>query len=262
MNRRKARRPESPGDRAVVSETVSARWPVVAALGFTQTVAWASSYYLIAFLAPAMQRDLGVGATSVFGAFSASLLISATVGPKVGRTIDRLGGRGVLAGSNLLFAAGLATLAMAPSMAVFLLGWAILGLAMGLGLYDAAFATLGRLYGAGARSSITGITLIAGFASTVGWPLTAFGEAHFGWRATCGGWAVAHLILCLPVNLACLPQARVSVSAAAAAAARGAVRWDRAMVLLAFAFSLAWMVSSAIAAHLPALLRATGVDSA
>ena len=49
---------------------------------------------------------------------------------------------------------------------------------MGMGLYDAAFAALARLYGIAARSPITSITLMAGFASTVGWPLTAWGLDH------------------------------------------------------------------------------------
>ena len=53
--------------------------------------------------------------------------------------------------------------------------WLLLGLGMGLGLYDAAFAALGRIYGDSARKAITGITLIAGFASTVGWPLSIAG---------------------------------------------------------------------------------------
>jgi hypothetical protein len=61
----------------------------------------------------------------------------------------------------------------------------VLGIGMGSGLYEAAFAALVRLYGAGSRASITGITLIAGFASTVGWPLTAVLEVQFGWRGAC-----------------------------------------------------------------------------
>ena len=58
---------------------------------------------------------------------------------------------------------------------------------MGSGLYEAAFATLVRLYGQGARGAITGITLIAGFASTVGWPLSAWMEVQWGWRGACFG---------------------------------------------------------------------------
>ena len=42
-----------------------------------------------------------------------------------------------------------------------------------MGLYDPAFAALTWLYGREARSAITGITLIAGFASTIGWPASA-----------------------------------------------------------------------------------------
>jgi hypothetical protein len=59
---------------------------------------------------------------------------------------------------------------------------------MALGLYDAAFATLAGLYGSRARGPITGITLIAGFASTIGWPLSAFLDAEIGWRGTCLAW--------------------------------------------------------------------------
>jgi hypothetical protein len=85
--------------------------------------------------------------------------------------------------------------------------WLIMGVAMGLGLYDAAFATLGRIYGKAARRSITGITLIAGFASTVAWPLSALGEATLGWRYTCAVWAMAHIVIGLPLDLL-LPRLR------------------------------------------------------
>jgi len=77
---------------------------------------------------------------------------------------------------------------------------------MGMGLYDAAFATLTRLYGTAARKPITGITLIAGFASTIGWPISAYLDAHFGWRTACLVWAAVHLLLALPLNLT-LPRA-------------------------------------------------------
>jgi MFS family permease len=83
----------------------------------------------------------------VFAAFSACLLITALLGPRVGRTIDRFGGREVLVVSNLLSAAGLTLLSIAQSVPLLWLGWLVVGAAMGLGLYDAAFAILGRLRG-------------------------------------------------------------------------------------------------------------------
>ena len=78
------------------------------ALGSAQTLAWASSYYLSAMLAGPMARELGLSTATVFAAFSLALVVSAFVGPAVGRAIDARGGRPVLMGTSVLFALGLA----------------------------------------------------------------------------------------------------------------------------------------------------------
>jgi MFS family permease len=132
-----------------------------------------------------MAEDLGLSPVWVFGAFSMAMVVSAMVGPWAGARIDGFGGRGVLMLSNLVFAAGLGLLAVAPSPLVLFAGWAVVGLGMGIGLYEAGFATLAGIYGKDARGTITGITLIAGFASTVGWPLSGLMLATWGWREAC-----------------------------------------------------------------------------
>jgi len=76
-------------------------------------------------------------------------------------------------------------LSLAQGPLTLFAAWAVLGLAMGGGLCEAAFARLVRLQGSAARSAITGITLIAGLASTVGRPLTAWMETQIGWRGAC-----------------------------------------------------------------------------
>ncbi len=233
--------------------------PIILALGTTQTLAWASSYYLPAILADPIAHDLGISSNWVFGAFSASLVISAMLGPRVGRQIDLVGGRQVLSLSNLTIAAGLALLGLSHSVNVMALAWLMLGVGMTLGLYDAAFAALGRIYGANARGSITGITLMAGFASTVGWPLTAWGLSHIGWRETCFAWAAAHIVLGLPLNFFMLPMVK-GAKEAVAAAAKPHIPLDRSMVLLAFTFAAAWTVTGAMAAHLPRILESTGAS--
>lgn len=239
------------------------QWPVVIVLGTTQTLAWASSYYLPAILADAIANDVGVSSTAFFAAFSAALLISAVMGPRIGRTIDAIGGREVLVISNLVLAGGLALLAVASAPWMLWTAWLVLGIGMALGLYDSAFATLGRIYGDKARSAITGITLIAGFASTVGWPLTALGAASIGWRNTCLAWAIAHLVLGLPLNRFLVPRpAGVTGSVMAAASGpKPQIPMDRAMWLLGIAFALGWLVQSAMAAHLPRILQAAGASS-
>jgi MFS family permease len=244
----------------------------VVALGLTQTIAWASSTYLPAILAAPIAAELGVARSTVFGAFSLSLVVMALAGPAAGRAIDRRGGRPVLALSNLVLAAGLVLLGLTTHVPLLMLAWCVLGAGMALGLYDAAFATLVRLHGQGARAPITGITLIAGFASTVGWPLSAYLTAHFGWRACCMTWAAIHLLLALPLNLLCIPSAPArngGEAAGAGAAAPGAHAQPgraqsplRVAVLLGIFFAATAFVTSAMAAHLPGLLVATGVTSA
>ena len=189
--------------------TPNNRLAVILVLGTTQTLAWASSFYLPAILADHIAQELGMSSTWFFAAFSAALVVSALVGPRVGRTVDAIGGREVLAASNVIIAVGLTVLGAAHSEPMLWVAWLILGLGMGIGLYDTAFAALGRIYGMEARSAITGITLVAGFASTVGWPLTAWGAGSLGWRETCLAWAAAHIVLGLPLNLL-LPKAITS----------------------------------------------------
>ena len=237
---------------------------VVAALGAAQTLAWGSTYYLPAVLAAPMAREFGVSPAWIFGAFSAALVVSALLGPAAGRAIDARGGRGVLAQSNLVFAVGLVVMGTAGDVWLLAAGWLVLGVGMAMGLYDAAFAALAHLYGRDARGPITGITLIAGFASTVGWPLSALFEAEFGWRGACLIWAALQLCLGLPINRFLIPGAPATPAApvsperqAEAPAADGTVP-RHAMALLAFVFSAAWFVTGAMAAHLPRLLEAAG----
>ena len=245
------------------------RWHTVATLGSAQTLAWASSYYLPAMLAAPMARDLGVSMPTVFAAFSVALALSALVGPLTGRTIDRHGGRPVLMGTNLIFAAGLVALGLAQGPVSMFAAWALIGLAMGSGLYEAAFAALVRLYGHESRNPITGITLLAGFASTVGWPLSALLELKFGWRGACFTWAALHLLLGLPLN-ALLPRALPAHAPTAAArsvgnapAAPPAVhRPVLTAALLAYVFAATWFVSTSMATHLPQLLQAAGATLA
>ena len=237
------------------------RLPIILALGTTQTLAWASSMYLPAILADPIAHDLGVSANWVFAAFSAALVLAALLGPRIGRQIDLVGGRSVLSISNLVLAAGLVLLGLTNSIPILVIAWLLLGVGMGYGLYDAAFAALGRIYGDTARGAITGITLMAGFASTIGWPLSAWGLQTIGWRETCFAWAAAHILIGLPINWWMLPTVK-GAKAAVATPVKPHIPIDRTMILLAFAFAAAWSVTGAMAAHLPRIVEAAGATTA
>ncbi len=259
------------------SRAADGRARPVALLGLSQTLSWGSSFYLPAVLARPMAGELGLAPAAVYLAFSLAMVVSALVGPLSGRAIDRHGGRPVLMACNGIFALGLVALALAPTPLALFAAWAVIGLAMGAGLYEAAFATLVRLYGAAARNPITGITLIAGFASTVGWPLSAWMLAEFGWRGACLGWAALHLLVGLPLN-ALLPgdgpspqplaeQSRSQPPAPPAAAAPAAAPapapaspWLAG--LLGLFFALGMFLGTAWATHLPQLLQTVGASMA
>jgi MFS family permease len=253
---------------------------VVLALGTAQTLVWASSYYLPAMLAAPMSRSLGVQPSTVYAALSMALLIGAAISPWAGRQVDRKGGRPVLLLSNAFFIVGLVALAAAQGLPSMLVAWALLGLGMGCGLYDTAFAALVHLYGKGARQPISGITLLAGFASTVGWPLSALMEAQWGWRGACLGWAGLLLLVAVPLN-AVLPRRPMQTAAAAAAvvlpatadeaptpqladgaAASAAPPRRGLMALMALIFCCMGFVSASISTHLPAILQAGGLGLA
>jgi MFS family permease len=257
----------------------------VITLGLAQTLSWASSFYLPAVLATVMARDLGLAMPTVYLAFSLALVVSAAVGPALGRAIDRRGGRPVLMASNGVFALGLVLLATAQGPLTLFAAWAVLGVAMGGGLYEAAFATLVRQHGPGARNAITGITLIAGFASTVGWPLTAWMETQIGWRGACLAWAGLHAVLGLPLN-ALLPRWAASLPAepaplpgnagpaqASGPTAAASIALSSATspapahpamlaVLMSVFFAVSMFVGTAMATHLPQLLQASGATLA
>ena len=242
----------------------SERVITVGKLGTAVTIAYASTYYLLAILAMDMANSLGVAVSTVFLAFSVALLVSAALGPIAGRLVDHYGGRTVLASTSLIFAAGLSALSAAQGPVTLFAAWMLIGVAMSAGFYEAAFSTLVRLYGSSARSSITGITLIAGFASTIGWPLTSWLNIEFGWRSACLAWAAIHLLLALPLNvlLPSVSTARAASPDAPAASQVTMLAAPSTSWLLAFVFGVTWFISTAMAAHLPQLLQANGVGLA
>lgn len=186
---------------------------IMTVLGVTQIMAWGSSYYLPAVIAPRVAADTGWPLGWVVGGLSLGLLVAGLISPRVGSSIERRGGRRVLAFSAVAIGVGQIGLAAAPNLVAYIIAWLVIGLGVGAGLYDAAFATLGRLYGYGARSAITTLTLFGSFASTVCWPISAFLMAEVGWRGACLSYAAVQLLIALPLYLFVLPRAAEEATA-------------------------------------------------
>jgi predicted MFS family arabinose efflux permease len=218
-------------------------------------IAWGTLYYAIAVIGEPMGAELGLTRGQVFGAFAWSMVISGVLAPWAGRTLDRVGGRAVLVSSALVGALGFVVLARVHSFAGLVAGWSIQGFAMALGLYDTCFAAIGHVAPASYRRTVTGVTLVAGFASTVSWPATHYLVQALGWRMSCNIYAVG-LLLCAPIYLLVLPAGGHTPRTPAASNTVVQADVRRRAVLLAWAFAGTAVVGASMSAHLVGVLKA------
>ena len=229
-------------------------------LGITQAFAWATTFYVPAVSTAPVAEAFAASPAAILGAFSWALLVSGLCAPRVGRVIDRHGGRLVMAAGSVVAAAGLLVLAASQGLTGWYAGWTLIGLGMAGSLYDAAFATAGRILGSAARPVITGITLIGGFASTLGWPLGAFMLAHLGWRWMLVGYALLLLVFNLPLLLLLIPRT-VPEAGGGGAVAGVAVPTPGFRPFAAF-ICLRAVVAVVISVSAPGLLAGSGLSPA
>lgn len=234
-------------------------------LACTQVISWGSLYYAFSILAPGIGRELGWDSTLVFGAFSWSLLVAGLVATPVGIVLDRHGGQLVMGAGSVVCAAGFFLLSESRSPAAYVTAWTMLGLAMGLTLYEAAFATINRRFASAGRQAISTLTLFAGFASTIFWPLAQAVNTAAGWRQAYLWFGALQLLVCLPLHLM-LGSEQPLVRQPPGTGRRGhtlaeAVRHP-AFWKLALAFSANILVFSALSVHLIPLLQGLGHSAA
>jgi hypothetical protein len=238
------------------------RFRLGAVLGINQTLSWGMTFYLPAIVAAPVAASFGESGFAVLGAFSWALLVTGACAPRVGKWIDHHGGRGALLASILVIAAGQAVLAISHGLALWYLGWTIIGVGMAMGLYDAAFATVGGLLGQEAGPSITGITLVAGFASTVFWTLGAALIGALEWRGLLLAYAGLMLAVNLPMVWLLVPPAppRPKQQAATGSLPRSPSQ-RRALVLLGAFFAVRWFITSALAVNALLLFQGVGLTA-
>lgn len=238
----------------------------VAALGVTQIIAYGTLYYSFSILAPDMAKDLGWSKEWVFGALSAALLAGGLAAPWFGRLIDRYGAGRMMSAGSLLAAAALGACAAAPNGAVFVAALIALELASNLVQYGAAFALLVQLQPQGAARSITYLTLIGGFASTIFWPITSALHRQLSWQEVYLVFAVLNLVVCLPLHgwlSAGLARSRADTSAAPLPV-KGRLPDGRkriGFILMVTGFALQSLVGAAILVHMVPLLSGLGLGA-
>ena len=233
-------------------------------LGINQIIGWGSSFYLPAILAVPISTSLGIQTQDFFWAFTFSLLLSGLLGPQVGKAIDRLGGRAVLPFGSLAFALGLTLLSVSSNQMMLVMAWLLIGVGGSMGNYDSAFATAVSFFGAKSNRVIAGITVFAGFSSTISWPLTSFLEQTIGWQQAVFFWALLHLVVGLPLNMSIPKIAKKEVpdmTGPIRKIIKNKFRFDVLIVIFAVMFALEGFIVSSVNTTLPFLLAELGAST-
>jgi MFS family permease len=241
---------------------------VIWGLGLTQIIGYGTLYYSFSILASGMASDFDWPQQWVFGIFSGALLVGGMASPSIGRRIDRHGAGQVMAIGSVVAALALLSCALAPGRVSFIAAMIVLELASACVLYNAAFAALVQITPQTAAKSITQLTLIAGFASTLFWPITVELHKHLTWREVYLAFAALNLLVCLPVH-AWLARAMNAdrpglAKARNVIAVQGSISLEdrrRAFTLMGLGFALQGFVLSALLVHMVPLLTAVGLGA-
>lgn len=245
----------------------------VLALGLTQIIGYGTLYYSFSVLAPGMGQEFGLSTEWMFAAFSVSLLISGLSAPWIGAWIDRAGAGRVMTVGSLVAALALGACALAANSAMLVGGLIAIQIASALVQYTSSFTLLVQINPARAQRTITQLTLIAGFSSTLFWPLTSALHDHMDWHHVYGLFAVLHLVICLPIHAWLMVRTRRNIDrrsdpAPVASAAPpviglvGKAARPRAFGLMLIGFAIQSFVTSTFLVHMLPLLSGLGLAQA
>lgn len=236
------------------------------ALGVTQIIGYGTLYYSFSILAPGIAAEFGVAIEWIYGCISLALLAGGLISPYAGGLADRHGAGRVMAAGSVGAAAALIVCALAGNAFAFLAGMILVELASAFVLYSTAFAFLAQSTGPKAQRSITYLTLIAGFASTIFWPLTSAMLGAMDWHQVYLVFAGLNLLICLPLHLWLSRFSRLAAARMPQPAAIGGVKnpVDQSLVfaLVVLGFSLAGFISAAILFHIVPMLASLGLGNA
>jgi MFS family permease len=162
---------------------ISYPWLLAGTLGFTETVSWGVLFYAFSVFVEPMEAELGWTRAQLTGAFSLALIVLAVAGVAVGHWLDRRGPRLLMTAGSILGVALMLGWSQVRDLGTFYVLWILMGLCWSATLYSPAFATITAHFRERRTEALTLVTLMAGLASTIFYPLTAWLISQLGWRS-------------------------------------------------------------------------------
>ncbi len=257
MNRTAAIATDSgPGDRRSPQ-----RRDVVAALAITTTIGYGVLYYAFSALLAPMSQDLHISTTTATGALTTAVLVSAAMAIPVGRWLDTRGGHGVMTTGSVLATVAVLAWSQVQTATHLYAVFVLIGVSSAMVLYQPAFAVIVAVTAPAQRTNaLLGITLVAGFASSIFIPLTGQLINAYGWRTALMILAAIVALITVPLHAVGLRHTRPEVPTTSHHTRRSPARVlrDAGFWLIACAFILHSAALAVIAVHLVTYLTQLG----
>ena len=168
-------------------------------LAIAQTLIWACIYYSFPALLLHWEASLGWSRADLTGAVTLAIFMSAFCSPLYGRLIDSGKGPQMMTAASVLGGLCMMSLALVTELWQFYSLWAVIGVCMAGSLYEPCFALITRARGAEAKRSIIFVTLVAGFAGTVSFPVAHGLVQAFGWRSAVLCFGITAILIVAPL---------------------------------------------------------------
>nr|WP_285663589.1 MFS transporter [Actinorhabdospora filicis] len=231
--------------------TTSRTTGLVAVFAVTQTVGYGVLFYTFSVLLNPMSADLRASRFQVTTALTVSVLAAAAAAIPVGRWLDRRGGRALMTTGSILGVAAVLLWSQVSQLWQLYAVFVLIGLAGAMSLYEAAFSVLIAVTAPERRASVMlAVTIVAGFASSILFPLTGWLAATWDWRTALVTLAVLLAVTAIPGHLLAVPTARRASSVRSGGGDVRRALADKGFWLLTVAF----VVHSAAVAAIGVLL--------
>lgn len=238
--------------------------PLIAVLAITQTIGYGVLSYAFSVLLIPIAADMHASTAAVTGAYTVSILASAVGAIPAGRWLDRHGGRTLMTAGSILGVAAVIAWSQVTHLWQLYVVFAAIGFAATASLYEAAFPVVIAVTDPARRDqALLAVTIVAGFASSIFFPLTGWLLAHHDWRTTLLILAGLLAATAIPGHLWAVPSRRTHHETARrdGVRVREALR-DNRFWLLAGAFIAQGAATSAVGVLLVAYLSHAGQPAA
>lgn len=240
----------------------------VIGLGITTTIGYGTLYYSISIMSEEFASTFQWTKSFIFAIISLGILLGGLIAPTVGSILDKHGARNLMSLGSLLCASGLFFLSLVETKIQFIASILFLEMVSVLVLYEAAFVAFSQLAGNKARLPIIQITFIAGFASTIFWPLITYLLTIMTWSDVYKVLALFHIFIALPIHYFILkPNLLINNedlnedNFEDCICIEGKLKKD-SLILLAIAFSLISIPITAMQTQFLALFKTFGIEAA